>query len=170
VFGSGLLLLFLSQSRHPGLFLAALFTFPPRHAPHDRRLLNEEVRRVQYEASGIHGLTRVSSLCSHVSQPFSTCHKGRRKLLWHAGASVLPYAGDVLPGYLLPWESEGPIGDHRGHEHLEPYSVNWSPTQKLAARRTEMGRWPSSRFFGSFTVFLLHTVSITAHQFLVPQS
>ncbi|MFB3916135.1 MAG: cytochrome b N-terminal domain-containing protein [Terriglobales bacterium] len=157
VFGSGLLFLFLSQVIS-GVFLA-LYYAPTADTAHVSVAYIVKVVAAGSFLRSVHAYGSsavVIVLLLHLIQTFTYgAYKGRRELLWLAGAFLfLLMLGMAFTGYLLPWDQKAYFATTVGTNLLSELPVIGPALTALLRGGTEMGTLTVSRFFVIHVFFL----------------
>ena len=158
VFGSGLLLVLISQAV-TGVFLALYYVPSADHAHTTVAYITKVVASGSF-IRGIHAYgasVMVILLVMHMTQTFMFgAYKGRRELLWLSGCILFALVlGMAFTGYLLPWDEKAYFATAVGTSAMSevPFIGGWL---NLAMRGgAGMGTLTISRFF-------------VAHVFLIP--
>jgi ubiquinol-cytochrome c reductase cytochrome b subunit len=157
IFGSGLLFLFLSQVI-TGIFLALYYTPTAAESHFSVAYIVKMVaagsflRSVHaYGASAI-----IIVLLLHLFQTYTYgAYKGRRELLWSAGAVLfLLMLGMAFTGYLLPWDQNAYFATTVGTNIASEVPFIGSALRTLMRGGNEMGTLTVSRFFAIHVFFL----------------
>ncbi len=158
VFGSGLLLIFISQVI-TGVFLALYYVPSADHAHVTVAYIVKEVSSGSFlrslHAYGSSAMIIVMLL--HVAQTvIYGSYKGVREILWMAGCVLLALMlGMAFTGYLLPWDQKAYFATAVGTNILGEVPLIGAGLQRLVRGGADMGTLTVSRFF-------------VAHVFLIP--
>ncbi|OFV89977.1 MAG: hypothetical protein A3H95_09860 [Acidobacteria bacterium RIFCSPLOWO2_02_FULL_64_15] len=158
VFGSGLLLVFLSQVI-TGVFLALYYVPSADHAHVTVAYMVKEVASGSFlrslHAYGSSAMIIVVLL--HVAQTLIYgSYKGAREILWMAGCVLFALVlGMAFTGYLLPWDQKAYFATAVGTNILGEVPLIGEWLQRLVRGGADMGTLTVSRFF-------------VAHVFLIP--
>jgi len=158
VFGSGLILLFLSQVI-TGIFLVFYYVPSADHAHTTVAYITKVVSGGAFlrslHAYGASGILII--LLLHLSQTFLFgSYKGRRELLWMSGCAMwLLMIAMAFSGYLLPWDQKAYFATAVGTNIASEVPLVGNLLKQVMRGGSEMGTLTLSRFF-------------VAHVFLIP--
>ena len=161
VFGSGLLLIFVSQVV-TGVALALYYCPSPDHAHTSVAYMVKEVSSGSF-LRGIHSYgasAMILILGFHVAQTFLFgSYKGRRELLWISGC-VLAFLVFAMgfTGYLLPWDQKAYFATTVGTNIASEFPWVGDSLRKLLRGGNEVGGLTLSRFFVMHVFVLPSTI------------